>query len=152
MKQAHRVASYIASILLGGALLAAGPATAGADTAPAIADTAAQSQEIASTTPSPDFRVTITATSGGAGPAPTATAILSTYTQRDGQWQRQDSHLIDKPDSWFWYPLTGEHAVGQFTASDSGNHPISVQLLRTPATGYSQVFHFHVDNGHIIAD
>jgi hypothetical protein len=29
---------------------------------------------------------------------------------------------------------------------------MNVQLLRTPSIGYSQVFHFHIDNGRIVPD
>lgn len=147
MRRSHRLGAC-ASLLALTAALTAGTGAAAANNAEAPP----RSQVIATATPSPNFRATVTATTDDPSPAPVASAVLTIYVLRDGTWQQQDSQLIDSPNSWFYYPLTGERGVGEYAVSNAPDHTVSVQLLRTPSLGYSDIFRYHVANGQIVQD
>jgi hypothetical protein len=111
-------------------------------------------QQIASSTLDQDLRVTLTAMRGPDDRgAPTATVWLAAYTRSNSSWQSLGRVRVGEPNGWFWFPLTGGHAICGFSASDYPSSSIAVRLRVTPSVGCSdQVFRFRVDQGKLVSE
>ncbi|MBQ0983695.1 hypothetical protein KBZ10_03985 [Streptomyces sp. F63] len=81
-----------------------------------------------------------------------ATVRLAIYTKARGRWIEEDRATVGERNGWFWYPLTGDGAVCEFSTSNAQLEPIEVSLLITPSIGCSPVHRFHVEDGELIPD
>ncbi|CAL9658377.1 hypothetical protein [Streptomyces sp. Tu 3180] len=95
-----------------------------------------------------DFQFTLTALRSQTDPL-AASLRLQVFTFKDGAWRESDRALVGKADSWFWFPLTGRHAVCEFSTSGTEPAPVAVSVLITPSVGCSPTENFRIDNGQI---
>ncbi|GGW96432.1 hypothetical protein GCM10010297_17890 [Streptomyces malachitofuscus] len=109
----------------------------------------AERLRIASSVLNEDFKFTLTALRSRTDPL-AASLRLQVFTFEDGTWRESDRGLVGKADSWFWFPLTGRHAVCQFSTSGAEPAPVAVSVLITPSIGCSPTESFRIDNGRII--
>jgi hypothetical protein len=58
---------------------------------------------------------------------------------------------VGRSNGFFWKVLTGPRAIRQFSIGNSTAAHVSVQLLVTPALGWSPVYQFHVQDGRLVA-
>ncbi|GAA3774516.1 hypothetical protein GCM10022403_006770 [Streptomyces coacervatus] len=130
-------------------LLAAVLGTAGASAS--NAETAApQTQQIASSILGSDYKITLTALRSSQDQY-AASVQLKVYTHDSGTWKESDRVTVGDVDGWFWYPLTGSHAVCQFTTASTELAPVDVSLTITPSIGCSQPAHYVVKQGRVYA-
>jgi hypothetical protein len=61
-------------------------------------------------------------------------------------WQVEASGRVHvgRPSGFFWKVLTGPRAIREFSISTSTPERVSLQLLITPALGWSPIYRFHV--------
>ncbi|MFF5158365.1 hypothetical protein ACFY3N_19365 [Streptomyces sp. NPDC000348] len=95
-----------------------------------------------------DFTFTLTALRSRTDPL-AASVQLQVFTFEDGAWRESDRAPVGEADSWFWFPLTGRHAVCEFSTSGTEPAPVAVSLLITPSIGCSPTANFRIDNGRI---
>lgn len=96
-----------------------------------------------------DYTFTLTALRSQTDPL-AASVHLQVFTFKDGAWRESDRALVGKADSWFWFPLTGHHAVCEFSTSGAEPAPVAVSMLITPSIGCSPTEDFRIDDGQII--
>ncbi|MFI2380253.1 hypothetical protein ACH5AO_35230 [Streptomyces sp. NPDC018964] len=106
-------------------------------------------RQIASSVLDGDFTFTLTALRSQTDPF-AASVRLQVFTFEDGAWRESDRALVGEADSWFWFPLTGRHAVCEFSTSGTEPAPVAVSLLITPSIGCSPTENFRIDNGRIV--
>ncbi|MFF6815729.1 hypothetical protein ACFZAG_38635 [Streptomyces sp. NPDC012403] len=106
-------------------------------------------RRIASSVLDRDFKFTLTALRSQTDPL-AASVRLQVFTFKDGAWRESDRALVGKADSWFWFPLTGRHAVCEFSTSVTEPAPVAVSMLITPSIGCSPTENFRIDNGQIV--
>jgi hypothetical protein len=134
-----RASLALAVPAIGAALLVANPA----------AGAAAQQSSVASAT-AHNFRVVVSAVRTGSGSAPSATVYVTAYDKVGGVWRKMDQMPLGSRNGFFWDTLTGGHAVRDLTISNSDPRGGSVQLLVSPALGFSPTFHFHLAGGNLV--
>ena len=147
----RRLARGLAVAALCGA--AAIPATAGATPTAATGDRTPhplRTDEIAATTFDDERKVTLTAVRSRHDEL-AASVVLTTYTYEDGRWRHEDRTMVGDRDGWFWYPLTGDEAVCEFSTASADPQSMSVSLVITPSIGCSPSHHYHMEDGQIIA-
>ncbi|MFI9419068.1 hypothetical protein [Streptomyces werraensis] len=108
----------------------------------------AEHRRIASSVLGKDVKYTLTALRSRTEPL-AASVRLEVFTF-DGTWRETDRALVGEADSWFWFPLTGRHAVCAFSTSSTQPAPVAVSLLITPSVGCSPTENFRIDNGRIV--
>ncbi|MFI1420819.1 hypothetical protein ACH4VX_23120 [Streptomyces sp. NPDC020731] len=96
-----------------------------------------------------DFTFTLTALRSRTDPL-AASVRLQVFTFEDGAWRESDRALVGKADSWFWFPLTGHHAVCEFSTSGTEPAAVAVSMLITPSIGCSPAENFRIDHGRIV--
>ncbi|CAL9349566.1 hypothetical protein SUDANB176_00445 [Streptomyces sp. enrichment culture] len=132
------------TVLMAAALGAAGSGASSADTA------APQKRRIASSVLGSDYRITLTALRS-ADDAYAASVRLQVYTKTGGAWKESDRATVGDVDGWFWYPLTGEGAVCEFSTAGTEPAPLTVSLLVTPSVGCSDPVRYLVKEGRVYA-
>ncbi|MEU3104004.1 hypothetical protein [Streptomyces griseoflavus] len=109
----------------------------------------AERRRIASSVLDEDYKFTLTALRSRTDPL-AASVRLQVFTFENGAWRESDRALVGKADSWFWFPLTGRHAVCEFSTSGTEPAPVAVSVLITPSIGCSPTENFRIDNGRIV--
>ncbi|MEV0693106.1 hypothetical protein [Streptomyces sp. NPDC050388] len=110
---------------------------------------ATEHRRIATSVLDRDFKFTLTALRSQTDPL-AASVRLQVFTFEDGAWRESDRALVGGVDAWFWFPLTGRHAVCEFFTAGTEPAPVAVSLLITPSTGCSPTENFQIENGQII--
>ncbi|HEY5836068.1 hypothetical protein [Streptomyces sp.] len=108
-----------------------------------------QSQQIASSVLDRDFKFTLTALRSQADPL-LATVRLRVFTFQGGAWKESDRATVGAVDSFFWFPLTGRHAVCEFSTAGTEPAPVAVSRLNTPSVGCSPTENFRIEDGRIV--
>jgi len=135
-----------ARLLVAGAALAG--LTAGATSLSAAADTQA-SRAVVARSVLQDTKAVLTATRT---PQDTATVRLTVYRRAHGAWDSTGTELVGKRRGWFWFVVSGPHAVCRFSVSDTPRRAVAVRLLVTPSIGCAaRTQRFHVQNGDLVA-
>ena len=129
--------------LIGGALVLphAQPAQAAPVSAP---------QAVVASATARDFRLVVTATKTSGGVAPTATVRVRAYVRGASGWRSRGELRLGARNGYFWDILTGGRAVRDFTISNDQPARGSVQLLVTPALGWSTTYHFQLAHAHLV--
>lgn len=109
---------------------------------------APRSKEIASSVLGPDYKITLTALRSSDDPY-AASVRLQVFVPKGGAWKESDRVQVGKTNGWFWYPLTGSHAVGAFSTASTEPAPVTVRLLITPSIGYSGTYAYVIRHGDI---
>ncbi|WP_324787872.1 hypothetical protein [Streptomyces sp. H51] len=122
-------------------------ATAGAG-ASAPTRRAPQSRDVATSVLGTDYKVTLTALRSTSDKY-AATVRLRVFVRDGGAWKESDHITVGKADGWFWFPLTGRHAVREFATASTEPAPVDVSLLVTPSIGYSDTFHYLISHGDV---
>ena len=130
-------------------LLASVLGTAGA-TASNARTMAPQTQQIASSVLGSDYKITLTALRS-TDDEYAASVRLQVYTHDSGTWKESDRVTVGEVDGWYWYPLTGSHAVCEFSTASTEPAPLAVSLMITPSIGCSQPAHYVVKQGRVYA-
>ncbi|MGP3982210.1 hypothetical protein [Streptomyces sp. KR80] len=107
-----------------------------------------EARQIASSVLGRDHKITLTALRSTQDPY-AASVRLQVYADRGGAWQETDRVTVGEADGWFWYPLTGSHAVCEFTTASTNPAPIAVSLLVTPSIGCSATERYELRDGRI---
>ncbi|MFF4364188.1 hypothetical protein [Streptomyces sp. NPDC001604] len=140
----RRAATAGVTLLLAGVLGTAGATASNARTA------APQTQQIASSVLGSDYKITLTALRSTQDEY-AASVRLQVYTHDSGKWKESDRVTVGEVDGWFWYPLTGSHAVCEFSTASTEPAPLAVSLMITPSIGCSQPAHYVVKQGRVYA-
>ncbi|MGW2567766.1 hypothetical protein [Streptomyces sp. NPDC001537] len=140
----RRAATAGVTLLLAGVLGTAGATASDAQTA------APQTQQIASSVLGGDYKITLTALRSTQDEY-AASVRLQVYTHDSGKWKESDRVTVGEVDGWFWYPLTGSHAVCEFSTASTEPAPLAVSLMITPSIGCSQPAHYVVKQGRVYA-
>jgi hypothetical protein len=114
------------------------------------AHAAAPSTTVIATATARDLRIDVTAQRSGTGAAPTATARVVAFVKTPDGWQPRGELRLGARDGWFWNVLTGPHAIGGLTVSNAAPDRGNVQLLVSPALGWSPTYHFQLDHGKLV--
>jgi hypothetical protein len=132
------------------ALTALAPASAEASPAssPAHSQRPQQTRVIATSVLGMDYKFTLTALRSTVH-TNAATVRLHVFVGKGAAWKESDSIRVGKVNAWFWFPLTGRHAVREFSTASTEPAPVGVSLLITPSIGYSPTFHYLIRHGHI---
>lgn len=138
----RRAAAAGVTLLMSAVLAAAGATASSADTA------APQTQQIASSALGGDYKITLTALRSTQDQY-AASVRLQVYTHSGGTWKESDRVTVGEVDGWFWYPLTGAHAVCEFTTASTEPAPVAVSLVITPSIGCSEPTHYVVKQGKV---
>ncbi|MFH0245727.1 hypothetical protein ACGRHY_25670 [Streptomyces sp. HK10] len=109
---------------------------------------AAERRRIATSVLGRDLKFTLTAVRSQTDPL-AASVRLQVFALRNGAWRESDRALIGEAGAWFWFPLTGRHAVCEFSTAGTEPAPVTVSLLVTPSIGCSPTEDFQVENGLI---
>lgn len=109
----------------------------------------AESRQVASSVLDRDFMFTLTALRSQADSL-RATVSLRVFTMQGGAWKESDRVTVGAVDSFFWFPLTGRHAVCKFSTASTEPAPVAVSLLITPSIGCSPTENFRVVDGRIV--
>ncbi|GAA2460099.1 hypothetical protein [Streptomyces macrosporus] len=123
--------------------------TAGQEKEPRTEPQATEHRRIASSVLGRDLKFTLTALRSRTDPF-AASVRLQVFTFRNGAWRESDRALVGEVDAWFWFPLTGRHAVCEFSTAGTEPAPVAVSLLITPSIGCSPTENFRIENGQII--
>ncbi|MER6629421.1 hypothetical protein ABT301_14450 [Streptomyces sp. NPDC000987] len=116
--------------------------------ASAPARRAPQSQDVATSVLGTDYKVTLTALRSTSDKY-AATVRLRVFVRDGGAWKESDHITVGKAGGWFWFPLTGRHAVREFATASTEPAPVDVSLLITPSIGYSDTFHYLISHGDV---
>jgi hypothetical protein len=98
-----------------------------------------------------DFRVAVSATKGSGGGAPSATAYVTASTRTGRAWTSLGRVRVGRPDGFFWKVVTGPRAIRELSIDTRSPERVGLQLLLSPALGWSPVYHFHVEGGRLVA-
>jgi len=123
--------------------------TAGQGKEPQTEPQATEHRRVATSVLDRDFKFTLTALRSQTDPL-AASVRLQVFTFKDGAWRESDRALVGEVDAWFWFPLTGRHAVCEFSTASTEPAPVAVSLLITPSIGCSPTENFQIENGQII--
>jgi hypothetical protein len=97
------------------------------------------------------FRISVTATKGSdSGGAPSATVYVTASEKLGGQWRLLGRQRVGRPNGFFWKVVTGPHSVRQLSIDTSSPERVTLQLLISPALGWSPAYRFHVQDGHLV--
>ncbi|MFJ9012534.1 hypothetical protein [Streptomyces canus] len=116
---------------------------------PQVEPQATERRQIATSVLDRDFKFTLTALRSRTDPL-AASVRIQVFTFKDGAWRESDRALVGDVNGWFWFPLTGRHAVCQFSTASTEPAPVAVSLLITPSVGCSPAENFLIENGQII--
>ncbi|SEQ11296.1 hypothetical protein SAMN05216481_10429 [Streptomyces radiopugnans] len=122
---------------------------AGQGKEPQTGPQAAERRQIAASVLGRDLKFTLTAVRSQADPF-AASVRLQVFTFEGGAWRESDRALVGEADAWFWFPLTGRHAVCRFSTAGTESAPVAVSLLVTPSIGCSPTENFRIENGRIV--
>ncbi|MEV0979373.1 hypothetical protein [Streptomyces sp. NPDC049915] len=111
---------------------------------------ATRTKEIASSVLGSDYKVTLTALRSDTDPY-AASVRLQVFVHKGGAWKESDRVQVGRANGWFWYPLTGSHAVGTFSTASTEPAPVQVRLLITPSIGYSGTYSYVIRHGDVTA-
>ncbi|MFC3349352.1 hypothetical protein ACFOOM_18340 [Streptomyces echinoruber] len=138
------------TVLLAATALTAAALTTGATAAAPAGHTqrAPQTKGIATSVLGTDYKVTLTAVRSASDPY-AASVRMQVYVRKSGAWKESDRIRVGGADGWFWYPLTGRHAVGRFSTAGTEPAPVDVRLLVTPSIGYSTTYHYVIRHGDV---
>lgn len=125
------------------------PPTGGRPTPQSTPARTGQSQQIASSVLGRDVKFTLTALRSQADPL-AASVRLQVFTLRGGAWKESDRATVGDVDGWFWFPLTGRHAICEFSTASTEPAPVAVSLLITPSVGCSPTENFQIKDGRIV--
>ncbi|MFG2741710.1 hypothetical protein ACGFY0_16870 [Streptomyces chartreusis] len=149
-----RTATAAVTLLMAGALGAAGAGTSNAGTSDVgssgAAAKAAPAKQIASSVLGGDYKITLTALRSPEDEL-AASVRLQVFTRSGGAWKESDRVTVGDVDGWFWYPLTGKGAVCDFATASTEPAPLTVSLLVTPSIGCSDPVHYLVKEGRVYA-
>ena len=109
---------------------------------------ARQTKEIATSVLGTDYKVTLTALRSTSDKY-AASVRLQVFVRKGAAWKESDGIRVGKANAWFWFPLTGSHAVGEFSTASTEPAPVDVRLLITPSIGYSGTYHYLIRHGDI---
>lgn len=123
--------------------------TAGQGKEPPAAPQATERRRIATSVLDRDLKFTLTALRSQTDPL-AASVRLQVFTFENGAWRESDRAPVGEADGWFWFPLTGHHAVCEFSTAGTEPAPVVVSLLITPSVGCSPTENFQIENGQII--
>ena len=140
----RRAATAGVTLLLAGVLGTAGATASNAQTV------APQTRQIASSVLGSDYKITLTALRSPHDEY-AASVRLQVYTHDSGTWKESDRVTVGEVDGWYWYPLTGSHAVCEFSTASTEPAPLAVSLMITPSIGCSQPAHYVVKQGRVSA-
>lgn len=132
------------------ALMATALGAAGAGASNAGTAAPPQTRQIASSVLGTDYKITLTALRSTQDEY-AASVRLQVYTQANGAWKESDRVTVGEVDGWFWYPLTGEGAVCQFSTASTEPAPLTVSLLLTPSLGCSDPTNLLIKEGRVYA-
>jgi hypothetical protein len=120
----------------GGVAVLAGTALV-ASTGATTAVAAGQTSRLASATVGTDLTVTVRAQRTGESSA----NVYLAFSSHGSQWSER------VPGEWFWYPLTGQGAVCEFSVTSRPNTKpvVGLSLLITPSIGCSDTLHYTVE-------
>jgi hypothetical protein len=120
----------------GAAVVLAGTALV-ASTGAATATTTGQTRQLASATVGADLTVTVRAQRTGESSA----NVYLAFSSHGSRWSER------VPGDWFWYPLTGQGAVCEFsvTSLPDTKPVVGLSLLITPSIGCSDTLHYTVE-------
>ncbi|MFF7048163.1 hypothetical protein ACFY94_07320 [Streptomyces griseorubiginosus] len=149
-QRARRVTTAAVTVLTAAVLGSVGAGASSAHTA-AARTAAPQTQQIASSVLGSDYKITLTALRSTEDQY-AASVQLKVYTHGSGTWKESDRVTVGAVDGWFWYPLTGSHAVCEFSTSSSEPAPLAVSLMITPSIGCSDPVHYVVKQGKVYAE
>ncbi|MER5450830.1 hypothetical protein ABT052_08335 [Streptomyces sp. NPDC002766] len=141
---ARRAATAGVTLLTAAALGTAGATASSADTA------APQTRQIASSVLGSTYKITLTAVRSTQDEY-AASVRMQVYTHTTGAWKESDRVTVGETDGWFWYPLTGDGAVCEFSTASTEPAPVAVSLLVTPSIGCSGSAHYVVKQGKVYA-
>jgi hypothetical protein len=134
-----RRAAVAIAIVIGCAMLPLGFAAAAAQPAKVIASSSAVG-----------FRVEVTATRTSPGRAASADVHLAAFRRSHGKWTPLGLVRIGRANGFFWNVVTAPHSVRRLTIDTSSPERVTLQLLVTPALGWSPVFRFQVEHGRLV--
>jgi hypothetical protein len=97
------------------------------------------------------FRAIVTATKTSGGSAPSASVSVTAFENTGGAWRSVGRVRVGRPSGFFWKALTGPRGIRQFSIGTSPLQRVSVQLLVTPALGWSPIYQFQVQDGRLVA-
>ena len=117
----------------------------------ALASAATPARVTVASSTADGFRITVTATRTSGGEAPTATVTVTAFKSDGGAWMSLGRIRLGRENGFFWKVLTGAHAVRELSIGTSSPEHGAVQLLLSPALGWSPVYHFHVQAGRLVA-
>ncbi|MGW5211640.1 hypothetical protein ACWEQO_10590 [Streptomyces sp. NPDC004051] len=123
--------------------------TAGQGKEPQTEPRATERRQIATSVLDRDVRFTLIALRSQTDPL-AASVHLQVFTFKKGAWRESDRAPVGEADAWFWFPLTGRHAVCEFSTAGTEPAPVAVSLLITPSIGCSPTENFRIENGRII--
>ncbi|CAM5524510.1 hypothetical protein [Streptomyces atroolivaceus] len=123
--------------------------TAGQGKEPQTAPRATERRRIATSVLGRDLKFTLTALRSQTDPL-AASVRLQVFTFKNGAWRESDRAPVGEADAWFWFPLTGRHAVCKFSTAGTEPAPVAVSLLITPSIGCSPAEDLQIKNGQII--
>ncbi|KPC84114.1 MULTISPECIES: hypothetical protein [Streptomyces] len=123
--------------------------TAGEGKEPQTPPQATERRRIATSVLDRDFKYTLTALRSQTDPL-AASVRLQVFTFKNGAWSESDRAPVGEADAWFWFPLTGRHAVCEFSTAGTEPAPVAVSLLITPSIGCSPTENYRIENGQII--
>jgi hypothetical protein len=120
----------------GGVAVLAGTALV-ASTGATTAVAAGQTSRLASATVGTDLTVTVRAQRTGESSA----NVYLAFSSHGSQWSER------VPGEWFWYPLTGQGAMCDFSVTSRPNTKpvVGLSLLITPSIGCSDTLHYTVE-------
>jgi hypothetical protein len=129
-------AAVLASMLLpiAGSAAAAAPATATIVSANAVG-----------------FRAVVTATKTSGGGAPSASVTVAAFERAGGSWRPVGRVRVGRPGGFFWKVLTGPRSIRQFSIGTSSPDRVTLQMLVSPALGWSPVYKLHVERGTLVS-
>ena len=99
----------------------------------------------------PGFRLEVAALKGVDQTPPTATVKVVAFQRVENEWRQLGRPLlVGTREGFFWNVVTGPHALRQFSISNDEPERGTLQLLITPAIGWSPLFRFHIADGQLV--
>ncbi|MFD8384876.1 hypothetical protein ACFV2X_41220 [Streptomyces sp. NPDC059679] len=156
---------HASAFVRGGAVLATAAATVAMLATPAQTTEAgahgggtgggkeAETKQIASSVLDADENIKFTLTAIRSTKDPLRASVrLKAFVREHGQLVLSDEVRVGEVDGWFWFPVTGPHAICEFSTASTNPAPITTSLLITPAIGCSPPQHFELEDGKFESD
>jgi hypothetical protein len=135
----HRSMTFAATVVAVGLLPLAGSAAAATPARATIASANAVG-----------FRAVVRATETSGGRAPSASLSVAAYRNAGGTWRLLGDVPVGRSGGFFWKVLTGRSAIRAFSISTTSPQHVTLQVLVSPALGWSPVYTFHVERGTLV--